>query len=124
MRFNIPLLPVQVSIGWRTLPPFRFTIRGTMLTVGIMAVFFASMNSMRRLGRLNRYHADQIQVDELRKQWHIDMSNKYAVAIQQVDAWVALFALAILTLLALGIVGQVLNRVRRNAERQEATGGP
>jgi hypothetical protein len=41
VRFNVPLLPIVAEIRWRPLGPPRISLRGLMLTVGVMALFFS-----------------------------------------------------------------------------------
>ena len=55
MRINIPLLPILIEIRWRPLGPFQFTLRGLMLLVVIVGVFFALTAQTVRLQKAGSF---------------------------------------------------------------------
>ena len=118
MRFNIPLLPFQVKIQWRTLPRFRIVIWHWMLAVGIIGVHLSVLRYMDRLGVLNRYHGNRVSLDPAHTAWDIAETNRYFAAIQQADVWLGRGDLLILTLAGIFLLGRALNRFRRNADQR------
>ena len=73
MWINIPLLPLKVEVQRRTIPPFRLTIWGMMLAVGIAGGFFAIFKHVDSLAQLNRYHAEQTNGNS--GQYHLAYGN-------------------------------------------------
>jgi hypothetical protein len=71
MQLDIPLLPLRIDvlppfplrIQGRALPPFRFTIRGAMLVVGLPGVLSPVVGHSIRLGNLAIDHARQARID-------------------------------------------------------------
>jgi hypothetical protein len=59
VRINVPLLPLIVEVRWRVLGPPRFSLRGLMLTVGVVALFFSLCAYVGRLNRAITYHNEQ-----------------------------------------------------------------
>jgi hypothetical protein len=59
VRFNVTLLPIVVDIRWRALGPARISLRGLMLAVVVMALFFSLCAYAGRLNRAITYHTEQ-----------------------------------------------------------------
>jgi hypothetical protein len=118
MRFNIPLLPIQIEIQWRPLPRFQFSLRGIMLAVIPAALFFSLVGYVHRLAQLNNYHAVQASVAATNRAWHMAAHQRLHALVITNDTRAELLGLAFLTLLVVTIVGRVLNRLHR-AEQLE-----
>ena len=50
--------------------------------------------------------------------WHMAMCNEYAARIESIETMTLIVLVSILTLVLIGIVGRVLNRIGNNAERR------
>ena len=61
MRLNVPLLPLIVDVRWRTLGAPRISLRGLMLAVGVMAVFFSLCAYLGRVNRAMAYNNEQAE---------------------------------------------------------------
>ena len=116
MRFNIPLLPLQAEIRWRTLPPLRIRIWHWMSVVGVVGLFFSGLSYLARLADRNKYHAEQVFLDPANRALHIAESNRFSTAVQSLDAMLALIVLLILILVLTGFLGRWLNRIHRPSE--------
>ena len=117
MRLNIPLLPFQADIQWRTMPPLRIRIWHWMLAIIIVGALFSVISYIGRLGEVNRFHADKMLADIPNSAWHMAEVNKSAAAIQEAGAWLSSTVLLILTTILIWLVGRLLNRMHRTAER-------
>ena len=113
MRFNIPLLPLQIDIQWRPLPRFQFSLRGIMLAVVPAALFFSLVSYVHRLVQLNYYHAVQASVAATNKAWHMAEHQRLHAMVIANDTRAGQLGLAFLALLMVAIVGRVLNRLHR-----------
>ena len=116
MRLNIPLIPFQIDVRWRPLRVFRFSVRGLMLVVGILGLFFSLLAYERRLALANNYHASQAQVSSVNQLWHKAMWDQYHAAIQRTEIILTILALIILTLVVVTVTGRVLNWLRQRLD--------
>src|SRR5258708_2241971 len=108
MRLNIPLLPLQIEIRWRSLPRVRFSIRGVMLIVAIAGIYLSLLKLLGRLAALNNYHADRIGPAGGENSWHWAMYNHYHDDIARILTIITIINWTILTLLALFVIGRFL----------------
>jgi hypothetical protein len=126
VRINIPLLPILIEIRWRPLGPFQFTLRGLMLLVVIVGVFFALAAQTVRLHKAGSYHAEQTVRASLSRSksppygptplelWHAKLSRDYHNAASLTEF---ITAMIFLTLVALGVVA-VLGRIVHRLDRR------
>ena len=129
MRFNIPLLPIQVGLRfemdarWRLLRPFRFSLRVMMLFVAVTGalcslwIWFQAYQM--RLARAINYHIDQafdpFTAGVVNRPWHAKMYSEYNAAFLRNDMIMAT-SIVVLTLIILTtIIGRVMNRLSRRS---------
>jgi hypothetical protein len=85
-------------------------------------MFFYLVGEARRLGRAMSQHAIQaVEVTKSRSpshdptslsRWHSAMSQKYRAAFERVDFLLFAFIIAVGTVLAIGVFGRVVARIR------------
>jgi hypothetical protein len=124
MRINVPLLPLAIEITWRSLRPFRFTLRGLLMAVGIAAAFFTLVAYLRRANQAIQYHT--LAAREASRslgpfrnstppwansleQWHYRMAFHCRVIAERLDLICFLVVVLIAFIALLAIVGQFLN---------------
>ena len=131
MRINVPLLPLIVEVRWRVLGPPRFSLRGLMLTVGVMALFFSLCATLGRLNRAITYHNEQAQKAALNPfpyrslgaqagtapdmNWHTAMANDYRDTFMRLDLIVFLFFMTIVAVCVCALIGRLLNVLARRS---------
>jgi hypothetical protein len=126
VRFNIPLLPIQLDARWRPLRAFRFSLRGMMLVVAITAVFFSLwiwfQAYQMQLAHVNNYHAEQAFDPSIPgvidRPWHARKYNEYDAALERNNmiARVVFVGLALFILVA--IIGRMMDWLYRRWRRQ------
>jgi hypothetical protein len=131
VRFNAPLLPVVVEIRWRTLGPPRISLRGLMLAVGVVALFFALCAYLGRLNRAIDYHNEQARKAALNAfpyrslggqpgpapalRWHTAMASDYRAIFERLDLIVFLYFMAIVAVCVFALLGRVINLFARRS---------
>jgi hypothetical protein len=123
VRFNIPLLPIQIvvrvqaDLRWRSLRQIRFSLRSMMLAVAVTAVCFTILAwyqaYMGQLARANNYHADQafdpFLPNVVNRPWHAKMYNEYHTAIRRYSMIAATLRATLAVFILIFIIGRVMN---------------
>jgi hypothetical protein len=121
VRINIPLVPILVEVRWRPLQPFRFSLRGLMIMVGVAALFFSLCAYLGQLNRAANYHAEQAfkaSFDRTKSRpygptpledWHWKMVDEYRAIFYPVEFIVFLLVVTFVSLVIVAILGRVLH---------------
>jgi hypothetical protein len=131
VRINVPLLPLIIEVRWRVLGSPRFSLRGLMLTVGVMALFFSLCAAVGRLNRAMTYHNEQARKAALNPfpyrslgtqagpapdmNWHTTMANDYRETFMRLDLIVFLFFMTIVGVCVCALLGRALNAFARRS---------
>ena len=123
VRFNIPLLPIQIAVQvqadvrWRSLRQIRFSVRSMLLAVAVTAVCFTFLAwfqaYMGQLARANNYHADQafdpFLPNVVNRPWHAKMYNEYHTAIRRYSMIALTLKTTLAVLILIFIIGRVMS---------------
>jgi hypothetical protein len=121
MRFNVPLLPLDVDIRSRPLPRFRFSLRSLALTLAGAALFFALVVELDRVNRRYGFHATEAlrlllpgqtkltEAEASVQRWHSQLANEYLAARTWLEVGTGLIAIAAIVLMLVAAIGRVLN---------------
>jgi hypothetical protein len=123
MPLNIPLLPIQIDVGFhpsvrfRPLRPFRFSIRVLMLVVGIMAIFCSFwvwfQNYRLRLARTINFHANQafdpFLPGVVDRPWHAKMYPEHHAALLRNAMIVTPLLQTLLSFVLIFLIGRAIN---------------
>jgi hypothetical protein len=131
VRLNAPSLPLIVDVRWRELGPPRFSLRGLMLTVGVMALFFSLCAYLGHLNRAMSYHNEQARKAALNSfpyrslgaqagpapdmNWLTTMANDYRKTFMHLDLIVFLFFMTIVGVCVCALFGRFLNLFARRS---------
>ncbi|SIO67438.1 hypothetical protein SAMN05444166_8363 [Singulisphaera sp. GP187] len=92
-----------------------------MVAVGILGWFIWLVSHHVRVVHLNNFHAEMayrpaaMQNGIVNKTWHEAMYQMYHAEIFRSEGWLALSIYPALSLIAIAIVGRLLNRLRGSA---------